>query len=259
MISVILILIAVAGSSISSAFIITLIVVAVIALVIWCLVLYKEKSTMESLEANSDQQERLPQPTEGGYSYYELVGMQYCGLNRNDIGVHLHASAISQRDNPHDSYAVGIYNRGKLIAYIPRTDNKTLHKTIMQHYKGETEARYRIWVRNGKFYGRAYIKDEIPKKTIPPTPLEVDPNNPFYQKGVIVTGTFDMDRNELISWLEGMGAIIKKTVSSKIDIAVLGENPGLKTVSKIAELQEKGHHIKTLNEKDLDGIMAQYQ
>lgn len=259
MITVILILIAVAVSSISSAFIITLIVVAVIALVIWCLVLYKEKSTMESLEANSDQQECLPRPTESGYSYYELVGMQYRSLNRNDIGVHLHASAVAETDNEYDPHAVCIRNNGKPVAYVPRTDNKTLHKTITQHYGGETEARYRIWVRNGKFYGRAYIKDEIPQKTIPPIPLKVDPNNPFYQKGVIVTGTFDMDRNELISWLEGMGAIIKKTVSSKIDIAVLGENPGLKTVSKIAELQEKGHHIKTLNEKDLDGIMAQYQ
>lgn len=103
------------------------------------------------------QDQRLPYPGDG-YSYYELVGMQYRGLNDEHMGIHTDAVAVAEQDNPHDANAVAIRLGDKTVAYIPKEHNKPLHDYLMGN-GGTTSAHYRIWYHNNKYYGVAYIKD----------------------------------------------------------------------------------------------------
>lgn len=114
---------------------------------------YIDSDTLPEYSGN-----RLPEPEESGYSYYTIVGMQYHQLRKQDIGIHLDAEAVAQPENKHDSRAVAICNKNKIVAYVPRDQNKALNKYIMKN-GGSTPARYRIWIRGDKFYGIAYIKD----------------------------------------------------------------------------------------------------
>lgn len=102
--------------------------------------------------------DRLPNPEDNEYSYYTIVGMQYHGIQQQDLGIHLDAEAIAEPENRYDSYAVAICNNKKIVAYVPKDQNKALNKYIMKN-GGSTPARYRIWIREDRFYGIAYIKD----------------------------------------------------------------------------------------------------
>ena len=54
--------------------------------------------------------------------------------------------------------------------------------------------------------------------------------------GVIVTGTTDLSRDELNDMVIRNGGSVKKSVSSKVDLAVVGLAPGPAKVAKFAQL-----------------------
>lgn len=139
--------------------------IPLIALALLIFLFYKSKKQEENFTINfsDDADKRLPCPGDD-YSYYEIVGMQYRSLNKSDFGIHNCALAVAERHNPYDAFAVGIYrtdngNR-KLVGYVPKTDNKELHNYIIDRYNGQTMATYKIWRREDKIYGIAYIKDD---------------------------------------------------------------------------------------------------
>lgn len=53
-----------------------------------------------------------------------------------------------------------------------------------------------------------------------------DPNNPFYDRKVVITGVFNIERQELANRLKTMGADIDTGVSSKTNYLLIGEEPG---------------------------------
>lgn len=142
-------------------------ILGIIFLVIWLVVMAAtslivgdKKDTVvvqQVATPQPEQNERLPYPGDG-YSYYELVGMQYRGLNEEHMGIHTDASAVAEYDNPHDPNAVSIKLGRKVVAYIPREHNKPLHDYLMKNGR-VAPAHYRIWYHNNKYYGVAYIKD----------------------------------------------------------------------------------------------------
>lgn len=95
---------------------------------------------------------------------YEIVGMQYRNLKKIDFGIHNCALAVAERQNPHDVFAVGIYRTdngdNKLVGYVPKGQNIELHRYITDKCNGQTMATYKIWKRDDKIYGIAYIKDD---------------------------------------------------------------------------------------------------
>lgn len=102
----------------------------------------------------------------------------------------------------------------------------------------------------GKFIenNRELIKNllDIVKPTIPIVEI-VD--SPFTNKVVVITGTFKINRNELKSDLERMGAIVNNSVSKKTDYLIYGENSG----SKYDTAVELG--VKTINEEEYNKII----
>ena len=83
-----------------------------------------------------------------------------------------------------------------------------------------------------------------------------DPNNPFYDKKVVITGEFDIDRKELAAKLKCMGADIDTAISKKTNIVLVGVEPGPSKMKKLSALQESGYDIKAINEIELMKMLS---
>jgi len=139
--------------------------IPLIALALLAFLFYKNKKQEDnfSISFSDETDSRLPRPNED-YSYYEIVGMRYRNLKKIDFGIHNCAIAVAERHNPYDAFAVGIYRTdngdNKLVGYVPKGQNVELHRYIIDKYNGQTMATYKIWKRDDKIYGIAYIKDD---------------------------------------------------------------------------------------------------
>lgn len=85
-----------------------------------------------------------------------------------------------------------------------------------------------------------------------------DPNNPFYDKKVVITGTFYYDRKDLAKKIKVMGADINTSISKLTDIVLVGEKPGPSKINKIKSLQSDGFNIRVIQEFELDKILDKY-
>jgi DNA polymerase III subunit epsilon len=73
----------------------------------------------------------------------------------------------------------------------------------------------------------------------------------FEGKKVIFTGIFShFERDELREKLIAMGAVIVTSISRKLNIIIIGDNPGPSKIEKIEELQSKGYEIEVMT-KDI--------
>ena len=83
-----------------------------------------------------------------------------------------------------------------------------------------------------------------------------DPNNPFYDRKVVITGVFNIERQELANRLKTMGADIDTGVSSKTNYLLIGEEPGPSKLRKFDELIAAGKDVRKIYQEDLDLILA---
>lgn len=83
-----------------------------------------------------------------------------------------------------------------------------------------------------------------------------DPNNPFYNKKVVITGVFTTDREELAAIINKMGADICTSISKKTNYVIIGEAPGPAKMVKVDSLIAEGCNIHKLYQNDLDEILA---
>lgn len=93
------------------------------------------------------------------YRYFQMVGMYYRNLDKNDFGI-FDCWAKAEEDNPYDPYAVAIYriSDGKHLGYIPAGD-KELHRQII-YRGGLAKAIARIQGNFSYLNGTVYIKNE---------------------------------------------------------------------------------------------------
>lgn len=82
-----------------------------------------------------------------------------------------------------------------------------------------------------------------------------DPNNPFYDRKVVITGDFCFERKVLAAKLKQMGADINTTISKKTHFVLIGENPGPSKMEKLDKLIHDGYNIRKIYEKDLLDIL----
>lgn len=83
-----------------------------------------------------------------------------------------------------------------------------------------------------------------------------DPNNPFYDKKIVITGVFTQERSDLALTLKNMGADINTSISKKTDFVLIGDEPGYRKIEKLDELERNGCKITRLYQKDLDKVLA---
>lgn len=84
---------------------------------------------------------------------------------------------------------------------------------------------------------------------------QADPNNPFYDRKVVITGDFCLERKELAARLKQMGADINTTISKKTHFVLVGENPGPSKMEKLEKLIHDGFNIRKIYQDDLLSIL----
>lgn len=83
-----------------------------------------------------------------------------------------------------------------------------------------------------------------------------DPDNPFYDRKVVITGLFDIERQALASRLKKMGADIDSTVTKRTNFVLVGKEPGWAKMEKVDKLNMNGFNIRKLHQEDIDRIFA---
>lgn len=88
-----------------------------------------------------------------------------------------------------------------------------------------------------------------------------NPNTPFFQKKVVITGILDSFpiREELAATLKKYGADINASISKKTDIVIIGMGAGPAKMKKISELQTEGYDIHILHEQELLETLKEYE
>lgn len=102
-----------------------------------------------------------------------------------------------------------------------------------------------------KFVIREQLSGDVLKQDL----TGADPNNPFYDRKVVITGEFTQKRNTLGKILKSMGADVNTTISKNTHFVLVGSDPGPKKIEKINKLEHDGFHIQVLYQHDLDAIL----
>jgi len=82
-----------------------------------------------------------------------------------------------------------------------------------------------------------------------------DPNNPFYNKKVVITGVFDIERNELAQILKSFGADLDTGITKRTDFVFVGCDAGPSKLAKLQSLIDEGYPIRQLGQDDITQIM----
>lgn len=108
--------------------------------------------------------------------------------------------------------------------------------------------------RTEPIYYHEPIRGDLLKKDL----TGANPDNPFYDKKVVITGVFSIDRKELAAKLKSMGADIDGSVTKRTDFVIIGEDAGPKKLEKIESLNADGCSIKKVYEPELLCILSEY-
>lgn len=95
------------------------------------------------------------------------------------------------------------------------------------------------------------LKGDILKKDL----FGANPDNPFYDRRVVITGEFSIERKMLAQKLKSMGADINTTISKRTHYVLMGEAPGPAKKEKVDKLIHDGYNITVLHETDLMKIL----
>lgn len=99
------------------------------------------------------------------------------------------------------------------------------------------------------------LKGDVLKKEL----SGADPDNPFYNKKVVVTGLFDsIERIELGNKLKSMGADVDGGIGKKTDYVLTGREAGPSKMRKIEELNRQGYDVAKIYEEELKYILSKY-
>lgn len=78
-------------------------------------------------------------------------------------------------------------------------------------------------------------------------------------KGIVITGNFSIEREEIKTFLMKIGGQIKSGITGKVDFVFAGEDCGWSKIQKINDLnQSKKANIRILNEADLNYLIKKY-
>lgn len=85
-----------------------------------------------------------------------------------------------------------------------------------------------------------------------------DPNNPFYDKKVVITGVFDIERNELAQKLKSLGADLDTGITKRTNFVLVGRDAGPSKVAKLQTLKAAGYPICQLGQEEVTQILNGY-
>lgn len=101
---------------------------------------------------------------------------------------------------------------------------------------------------------RESLRGEVLKKDL----SNANPSNPFYDRKIVITGEFEIQRCELGAILKKMGADINTCISKRTNYVLTGDSPGPMKMQKLDSLIEEGYDIKKIKEPELNEILSKY-
>lgn len=101
-----------------------------------------------------------------------------------------------------------------------------------------------------------FASKRIDPETLKKDLSNADPENPFFDKRVVITGNHHIDRNDLASILKTMGADINTSISRKTDFVIAGSGAGPYKMGKVRELISEGFHIKIISTEELKKLLS---
>jgi DNA polymerase-3 subunit epsilon len=102
------------------------------------------------------------------------------------------------------------------------------------------------------FEGHDRLCGDVLKKDL----TGADPCNPFYDRKIVITGVFPIDRRLIARQLKSMGADVDGSVSKNINFILTGEEPGWEKMKKVEKLNLDGFNIRRLSYQDYVNIVA---
>lgn len=103
-----------------------------------------------------------------------------------------------------------------------------------------------------KYEGHSNLSGDILVKDL----SNADPTNPFYNRKVVISGLFDIDREELALRLKDMGADIDKGVGARTNFLIAGREAGPSKIQKAHDMIAAGKPFRIINESELQEILA---
>ena len=85
------------------------------------------------------------------------------------------------------------------------------------------------------------VSGDVLKKDL----TNANPENPFYDKKVVITGVFTMDRKEIAIKLKKLGADVDTSITKKTAFVCVGEDAEPKKIETIKRYNESGCNIAT--------------
>ncbi len=102
-----------------------------------------------------------------------------------------------------------------------------------------------------KYEGHAVLSGDILVKDL----SNADSANPFYNRRVVITGLFDIERDELALRLKNMGADIDKSVGARTNFLIVGREAGPSKMQKAHEMLAAGKPFRIIHENELQEIL----
>lgn len=106
--------------------------------------------------------------------------------------------------------------------------------------------------RSPDYSGHDRIKGSVLKKDL----TNADPNNPFYNRKVVITGVFPVSRIEIANKLKTMGADVDTGVTKRTNFVIVGDEAGWKKLEKIDTYNAQGAEIQTIKWDELSEIFS---
>lgn len=88
-----------------------------------------------------------------------------------------------------------------------------------------------------------------------------DPANPLYGKVAVLSGTFEqigMEREEVAAAIQRLGAKLNRSVSSTMQVFVMGNKVGPAKMQQIEDLRAAGHDIRIISQIEFKEIVNQF-
>jgi len=106
-------------------------------------------------------------------------------------------------------------------------------------------------------FDKGDVIKEVNTASVDFSPLDTRPDNPLFGKRVVLTGLFQVQRDEIKKALDAMGAKRTSGISGKTDAIILGtHNVGYTKIIDIEQQEQKGHHIaRIVGDADLEALL----
>lgn len=178
--------------------------------------------------------------------------LEYYDLPTNDIGDFICTYNIYGLGLHDLCLEFGMNNEGHHDALF---DAECCAKFYINHLNGVKPENYRdigVKVEDNSYHTR--ICGDVLKKDL----TGANPDNPFYDKKVVITGVFTQERIELANKIKILGADIDTGITKKTNFVLIGKEPGPKKIEKLEKLLIEGYEIVKVYQSELDGILEKY-